>query len=49
MSVVYLCTPVPVPKTAYGISEEVVGGEVMPCVEAVAERTKCRLIDLYTP
>ena len=47
--IVYLCKPVPVPKTAYGISEAIVGGEVIPHVEAVARKTKCRLIDLYTP
>ncbi len=47
--IVYLCKPVPVPKTAYGISEAIVGGEVIPYVEAVARKTKCRLIDLYTP
>ena len=47
--VVYLCKPVPVPKTAYGISEAIVGGEVIPHVEAVARKTRCRLIDLYTP
>ena len=47
--IVYLCKPVPVPKTAYGISEAIVGGEVIPYVEAVARKTRCRLIDLYTP
>ena len=47
--IVYLCKPVPVPKTAYGISEAIVGGEVIPYVEAVARKAKCRLIDLYTP
>ena len=37
------------PKTAYGISEAIVAGEVIPYVEAVARTTRCRLIDLYTP
>ena len=47
--IVYLCKPVPVPKAAYGITEAVVAGEVIPYVEEVASKTGCRLIDLYTP
>jgi lysophospholipase L1-like esterase len=44
---VYLCTPVPVHKDAFGIRESVVAGEVVPAVKKVAERTKTPVIDLY--
>lgn len=45
---VFLCTPVPVHKDAFGIREEVVGGEVVPTVKQTAEKTETPLIDLYT-
>lgn len=45
---IYLCKPVPVPKAAFGITEEIVGGEVIPLVIQVAKQTKCRVIDLHS-
>ncbi|MGC1276542.1 MAG: GDSL-type esterase/lipase family protein [Planctomycetaceae bacterium] len=45
---VFICTPVPVHKDAFGIREEVVRGEVVPTVKQTAEKTKTPLIDLYT-
>ena len=45
---IYLCKPVPVPKPAFGITEQIVGGEVIPLVLQVAKQTKCRVIDLYS-
>ena len=46
--IIYLCKPVPVPKAAFGITDEIVAGEVIPNVVNVAKSTKCRVIDLYT-
>ena len=44
---VFLCTPVPVHKDAFGIRETVVRDEVVPTVRKVAERAEVPVIDLY--
>ncbi len=44
---IYLCLPVPVYKTAWGITEEIVKGEVLPLVKKVAKKEKVKVIDLY--
>jgi acyl-CoA thioesterase-1 len=44
---IYLCLPVPVYKTAWGITEEIVKGEVLPLVKQVAKKEKVKVIDLY--
>jgi len=44
---VFLCTPVPVHKDAFGIRETVVREEVVPAVRKVAERTETPVIDLH--
>jgi lysophospholipase L1-like esterase len=44
---IFLCTPVPVHKDAFGIREEVVRDEVVPTVKEVANRMEVPMIDLY--
>lgn len=44
---VFVCTPVPVHKDAFGIREEVVRDEVVPTVKEIAKRMEAPLIDLY--
>lgn len=44
---VFLCTPAPVYKDAFTIRQAVVRDEVVPAVQAVAERTETPVIDLY--
>ncbi len=45
---VYVCLPIPVYKTAWGITEEIVKGEVIPLIRKAAKAEKVELIDLYT-
>lgn len=45
---VFLCTPVPVYKDAFGIRESVVRDDIVPTVRKVAERTETPVIDLYS-
>jgi acyl-CoA thioesterase-1 len=45
---VFLCKPVPVYQTKWGISEKVVTEGVIPIVEAVAKEMNLKVIDLYT-
>ena len=44
---VWLCKPVPVYKDRWGITEQVVKGEVIPLLEGVAKKKKLPVIDLY--
>lgn len=44
---IWICTPVPVYKTIGGISEAVVGGEIVPIVRKVAQSEHVQLIDTY--
>jgi acyl-CoA thioesterase I len=44
---VFLCTPVPVYRDAFGIQESVVRDEIVPTVKEVAEGTETPVIDLY--
>lgn len=46
---VYVCLPVPVFATRWGINEETVKGEVIPLVKKVARKTRAEMIDLYAP
>jgi lysophospholipase L1-like esterase len=46
---IYICTPIPVFKDAWGISEVVVRDEIVPMVKNIAKAEKVKLIDLYTP
>ncbi len=44
---VYLCLPVPVYETKWGINEPVVKGEVIPLLKAAAKEKELATIDLY--
>lgn len=45
---VFVCLPVPVYETKWGINEPVVKGEVIPILTEVAKEMKLPTIDLYT-
>jgi lysophospholipase L1-like esterase len=45
---VWLCLPVPVYQTRWGINEKTLTGEVIPTIRTVAERKKLKTIDLYS-
>jgi lysophospholipase L1-like esterase len=45
---IYLCLPVPVYKTQWGINEESVSAEVIPAIKQVAVKKKLPVIDLHT-
>ena len=45
---VWLCLPVPVYQTRWGINEATVKGEIIPIIETVATEKKLSTIDLYT-
>lgn len=45
---VFVCLPVPVYETKWGINEPVVKGEVIPILQQVAKDMKLPTIDLYT-
>lgn len=44
---IWLCKPVPVARTRWGISEKTVKGEVIPIIEEVARDRKLPIIDLF--
>ncbi len=44
---VYVCLPVPVYETKWGINEPVVKGEVIPILQKVAKELKLPTVDLY--
>jgi lysophospholipase L1-like esterase len=46
---VVICRPVPVFATRWGINNQTVVEEVIPRIEAVAEATGVKLVDLYAP
>lgn len=46
---IYICTPIPVFKDTWGITENVVKDEIIPILKKVAKEEKVTLIDLYTP
>ncbi|RNI31701.1 GDSL-type esterase/lipase family protein [Rufibacter latericius] len=46
---VYVCNPLPVFETKWGINEPVVNNEILPAVKKIARKTKVKTIDLYTP
>jgi len=45
---IWLCLPVPVYATRWGINEATVKGEIIPIIQKVAEEKKLPTIDLYT-
>ena len=45
---IFICKPVPVYKTRWGINDKTVVEEVIPKAEAVAKQVGAKVIDLYT-
>ena len=45
---IWLCKPVPVARTRWGINEKTVKGEVIPLIEKVAQQEKLPIIDLFS-
>jgi acyl-CoA thioesterase I len=45
---IYLCLPVPVYKTQWGINEDAVANEVIPAIKKVAAEKRLPVIDLHT-
>jgi acyl-CoA thioesterase I len=46
---VYICIPVPVFKTNYGITENILVNEMRPMLLEIAKKTKSQIINLYEP
>lgn len=44
---IFLCLPVPVYRTQWGINEAVVAGEIIPLIKKVAAEKKAGVIDLH--
>ena len=47
--VIYLCKAVPAFKLQWGINPDIIKNEINPAIEIIAEKTKSKIIDLYTP
>lgn len=46
---IYLCLPVPVYRTAWGINDSTLIHGVIPAIERIGERNRYTIIDLYHP
>ena len=46
---IYICLPVPVVQTRWGITDEIVNDQIIPTLKKISEQTKCKIIDLNTP
>ncbi|WP_010664766.1 DUF459 domain-containing protein [Marinilabilia salmonicolor] len=46
---IYVCLPVPVFKTKWGINDSTVVNGVIPIVKKIAQRNNLSVLDLYTP
>ena len=46
---VYICYPIPVFESKWGITESIVRDEIIPILKKVARKTGATIIDLYTP
>src|SRR5688572_6434733 len=46
---IYICTPIPVFREEWGISQGIVSDEMIPMIRKIAQAQKIKLIDLYTP
>lgn len=44
---IFICTPIPVFKDEWGITESTVAGEVVPAIKQIALTAKVELIDMY--
>ena len=45
---IYLCLPVPVYQTRWGINEKTLAADLMPTIKKVAQDAKLTVVDLYT-
>jgi acyl-CoA thioesterase I len=45
---IYICTPIPVFREEWGISQGIVTDEMIPMIRKIAQTQKVKLIDLYT-
>jgi len=46
---IYICLPVPVVQTRWGIKDEIVNEKIIPILKKISKQTKCQIIDLNTP
>jgi acyl-CoA thioesterase I len=46
---IFICTPIPVYKEEWGITESIVKDEIIPSIYKVAKSEGIKVIDLYTP
>lgn len=46
---VFICIPVPVFKTNYGITEDILVNEMRPMLMEIAKKSKSKVINLYDP
>lgn len=46
---IYICLPVPVFKTNYGITESVIRAEMLPILLEISKETGAEIIDLHSP
>lgn len=45
---IYLCTPIPAFKSTWDISDSIITASIVPIINKVAKRNKCKVIDLHT-
>jgi lysophospholipase L1-like esterase len=46
---IYICLPVPVVKTRWGITDAIVNKDIIPALKKLSAQTKCGIIDLNSP
>ena len=46
---IFICLPVPVVETRWGITDEIVNNDIIPTLKKISAQTKCKIIDLNTP
>lgn len=45
---IYLCTPIPIFKPTWNMSDSVLVNSIIPTIRKVAKKNKCKVIDLHT-
>ena len=46
---IYICLPVPVVKTRWGITDAIVNKDIIPALKKLSAQTNCGIIDLNSP
>ena len=46
---IYICLPVPVVKTRWGITDAIVNKDIIPALKKISSQTNCGIIDLNSP